>query len=381
MDRYAAITCAGLIPEAALCNGGFEKRIELLSQGRDIDAILRALGARDGRDHGSKIQLQFISIVDVSPVWDTEELLGPEIVFDSLALLFRATGAAEVIDRFLVHGEEPHRRSILRSHICDGGPVGQAQGFCSGTIEFDKLSDHSMLAQHFGDPKGQVGGRNSFSQFAVEADAYYLRNQEGYRLPEHPSLSLDASNAPANDPYSINHGCVGVRAYEGIWIINAFFGEHSLCEVFQVDLMHDPDSRGNDRESLESLLSPFAELVAFPVSNELYLHVAVQGRLGSGKVHLDGVIYHKIHRDQRFDYGGVGPLRDRRIPHCGNIDEERYPGEILQDDASYREGNLIRAGIPGVPSCQILHILFGYFFPVNVAQDGFEDDPDGDREA
>jgi len=93
------------------------------------------------------------------------------------------------------------------------------------------------------------------------------------------------------------------------------------------------------------------------------------------------VIDYKVDGDQWFDNRGVGSLRDGCIPHGGNIDQQGNPGEILQDDASYRERNLVGSRVAGVPPRKILHILGGDLLAVHIPHDGLEDDPDRDRQA
>ena len=61
--------------------------------------------------------------------------------------------------------------------------------------------------------------------------------------------------------------------------------------------------------------------------------------------------------------------------------QERDPGEVLEDDAGDRERDFLSGRFPGVPAGEVFHIPGTSLEPIAVAEDRFEDDPQGDREA
>ena len=109
------------------------------------------------------------------------------------------------------------------------------------------------------------------------------------------------------------------------------------------------------------------------------LHVQPEGLRGSVHVDLDGVIDDQIHRDERFDDFRILFQPGHGIAHRRQINQKRDSGEILQDDPGHGEGNFLRSRLGGIPAGQIFHIAWAGFEAVTVAQDGFQDDPQGDR--
>ena len=67
--------------------------------------------------------------------------------------------------------------------------------------------------------------------------------------------------------------------------------------------------------------------------------------------------------------------------HGGEIDEQRHAGEVLEHDAGDDEGDFEIAGSLGVVVGEVLDVLVGDLEAVVVAEQGFEHDPDGDRQA
>jgi threonine efflux protein len=68
--------------------------------------------------------------------------------------------------------------------------------------------------------------------------------------------------------------------------------------------------------------------------------------------------------------------------HGGEIDEQRHAGEVLQHDAGDDEGDLVIAGRLGVVVGEVFRRpCVGDLEAVVVAEQGFEHDPDGNRQA
>ena len=135
-------------------------------------------------------------------------------------MLFAAAGGAEVIDAFLVDGEEAHGRAVFGSHVGDGGAVHDGQRGRAGAEEFDEFADDLGFAQHLRDGQHEVGGGDAFLERAGEMDADDFRREEINRLAEHAGLGLDAADAPADHAEAVDHGGVRVRADERVGIID-----------------------------------------------------------------------------------------------------------------------------------------------------------------
>ena len=173
---------------------------------------------------------------------------------------------------------------------------------------------------------------------------------------------------------------MGVGADEGVRIENAVFLEHALGEVFEVHLVDDADAGRHDLEGVEGLLAPLEELVALAVAVELEVEVFLQRVRAAGEIHLHGVVHDEVHGDERLDHFRVLAHAVDGGAHGGEIDEQRHAGEVLEDDAGDDEGDFIVAGSLGVVVGEVGDVLFGDLEAVVVAEEGFENDPDGDRE-
>ena len=237
-----------------------------------------------------------------------------------------------------------------------------------------------MRAEHLGDPQRQVGRGDPFGQRPVQIDADDFRHEKRHRLPEHPRLGLDPAHAPADDAEAVDHRGVRIGAHEGIRIVGSTFRKDALREEFEVHLVDDPDPRRHHGERVERLLAPFEEFVAFPVPDEFDRHVLVERGLRAGKIHLHRVVDDEIHRHQRLHHFRISTLGHGGITHRGHIHQQRNTGEILQNDPGDSERDLVIAGRLRIPAGEIRNIVFGDLFPIAVAQDGFEDDPDRNRE-
>src|SRR5690606_7697684 len=125
-------------------------------------------------------------------------------------------------------------------------------------------------------------------------------------LAQHTGLRFDTAYAPANDANAVNHCGVTVGANQRIGIIDVVpVTVDATCQMFQIDLMDNTETRRHDAECIEGLHAPFHELVAFAIGLELNLHVEVERVWGAVVVDHDRVIDDQIHGYQRFDTFGV----------------------------------------------------------------------------
>ncbi len=92
------------------------------------------------------------------------------------------------------------------------------------------------------------------------------------------------------------------------------------------------------------------------------------------------MIHDEIDGHERLDLRGDGPAGHGGVAHRGDIDQERHPGKVLQDDAGDGEGDLVFAGSLRVPVGEVVDIGLAHLASVDVAQHRFEHDADADGE-
>ena len=157
-------------------------------------------------------------------------------------------------------------------------------------------------------------------------------------------------------------------------------GENAFRQIFEIHLVNDANTRRNELESFESLLSPLQKLITLAIALEFHFQVELQRPRGTEEIHLHRVIDHKIDRYERLDDFWIAAELFHGGTHRGEIHHERHAGEILQDDARDNERNFrIRRGFC-VPIRECLDIFASDFFPIAVPHHGFEHDPNAHRQ-
>ena len=135
-----------------------------------------------------------------------------------------------------------------------------------------------MLAEHLGERQHQVGGGGAGGKRVVEAHPDNHRGEQEEGLTEQARLGLDTADAPAKNPDPVDHGGVRVRAHQGVGQRHSVAIDlrnlHNAGQVLEVDLMDDAHARGDDTESVEGLLRPAQQHVAFAVALVLPFDVA-----------------------------------------------------------------------------------------------------------
>ena len=101
-----------------------------------------------------------------------------------------------------------------------------------------------------------------------------------------------------------------------------------------------PVPGGTTLKSRKRLLAPAEEGVALAVPLELELDVPREGAARAEVVDLHRVVDHELDRDQRVDLLRVAAEVGHRVPHRGEVDDGRDAGEVLEQDARGREGDL-----------------------------------------
>src|SRR6185312_1657776 len=130
--------------------------------------------------------------------------------------------------------------------------------------------------------------------------------------------------------------------------------------------MHDADSRWNELESLESLLTPLKKLVTLAVALELHVQIEFQRARRTKEIDLHRVIDDQVHRYERLDDLRVASQPLHRAAHRREIDNQRNSGEVLQNNARNDEWNLRVRGGFRVPFCKRFNIFASDLFPVAV---------------
>ena len=209
-----------------------------------------------------------------------------------------------------------------------------------------------------------------------------VRGEKINGLPEHSRLGLDAADAPTHDPETINHRGVRVGPHQGVREGNPLaIAEHALGEILQVHLMDDADARRHDLERIERLHTPLEKFVALAIARKLKIEVLRQSIGRAREIHLHRVVDDEVNGDERFDDLRILPeLHDRRA-HRGQIDQQRHPSEVLQDNARDDEGYLLRARGLRIPTREVPDGGLGDALAVAIAQQRLQHEADRDRQA
>ncbi len=359
--------------------------LERLVRTLQHDAVLRALGAGDGRHDGLKVEFQRIGEHGVRRFGMTEHALCLQVFRRQLDAVFLTAGLAQVIQRQVINREEAAGRAIFRGHVGDGRTVGNRQVVKGGAEEFDKLADNALLAQHLRDRQHEVGGGRPLGQLANQLEADHIGDEHGDRLAQHRGFRLDPANAPAQNAHAVDHGGVAVRAEQGVGIgvVLAIHirRPHRLRDVFQVHLVADSGARRHDGEVFKRFLAPAQEGVAFAIALELDGHVVLQRFGRTGHVHHDRMVDHQVDGNQRVHLLRVALQLQDAVAHRGQIDHGGNAGEILHQDTRGLEGNFLRAAPFLQPFRNGLGILNRIGMPVLAPQHVFQQHFQADRQA
>src|SRR4029077_6778853 len=131
-----------------------------------------------------------------------------------------------------------------------------------------------------------------------ETKADDLWDEHSDRLPEHGRLGLNAADPPAQDPESVDHSGVRIRADERVGVGAAHAAglgiEDHASKVLKVHLVHDAGVGWYDREVAKRGLAPAQERVALLVTCELDGGVARECPREAVLIDLHRVIDHQL---------------------------------------------------------------------------------------
>ena len=284
--------------------------------------------------------------------------LRARVGLDQLDLLAGAPRELQIAQCLRVEREDRARRAELRRHVADRRAVGQRQGRQPGPVELDELAHHPLVAQELGHRQHEIGRGRAVRQLAVQPEADHLRYQHRHRLAQHRRLRLDAAHAPTQDPEPIDHRRMRVGADQRVRVGTSadLVDEDRACEVFEVDLVHDPGVGRHDREVVERALPPAQERVALLVALELSLRVVSERVTRAEGVDLHGVVDDQLDRDRRVDLRRVAAHLSDRVAHRREVDDRRHTGEVLHQHARRGERDLLSRLGPRVPAGQRLDV-------------------------
>src|SRR5262245_434029 len=143
--------------------------------------------------------------------------------------------------------------------------------------------------------------------------------------------------------------------------------------------MHDANSRRNQLESPERLLTPLKKLVTLAIALELHVQIEFQRARRTKEIDLYRVIDNQIDGHERLDDLRVASEPLHSASHRCKINNQWNACEVLQNNARNDEGNLHVRGRLRVPFRKRFNIFAPDLFPVTVAQHRFEDNPDAHR--
>ncbi len=182
-----------------------ERLVEAFTCLAEQDPVLRPARSRDRRDDLTEVELDDVGEHRLLGVLVVPKALLAGVGLDELDLLGRPPRELEVAQRLGVDREDRHGRAELGRHVADRCAVGERQIRETGAEELDEAPDHALGAEQFGDRKDEVGGRCPFAHRAVELEPDDLRHEHRQRLAEHRRFSLDAADAPAENPEAVDH--------------------------------------------------------------------------------------------------------------------------------------------------------------------------------
>ena len=212
------------------------------------DTVLRAFWSRHRRDDGREIEFQFGGEAWLGGARRAEHALSLVVRLDQFDFGSRSSGASHEAQRFIIDGEEAHRRAVFGSHVGQRRAIGERHRLEAGAVELDELSNDAVLPQSLRHRENEVRRSGSFGELPAHFEADHFGHEHVDRLAEHDRFGFDSTDAPAHNAQSVDHRRVAVSSDETVWIRDAIFRQHNLREVFQIHLMHDPGGWRHDAE-------------------------------------------------------------------------------------------------------------------------------------
>ncbi len=109
-------------------------------------------------------------------------------------------GRLEIIDRVLIDGKKPQVAPYSGAMFAIVARSSTESEFEPVAEILDEFADNALLAQHLRNGEHKIRGGYALTQRPGKAEADHLRDQHRDGLAEHRRLSLDAADAPAQQP-------------------------------------------------------------------------------------------------------------------------------------------------------------------------------------
>ena len=359
-------------------------RREALPDRRQRHPVLGALRARDARLDRAEVEFQQLGEHRGLRLIGAEHPLRPGVPFHQLDQFAVTPGRLQVAKGLGVDREEGRGGAVFRAHVGEGGAIRDRERGEAAAAELHELVDDAVLAQPFRQGQDQVGGGGPGPQRAGHPDAHHHRNRQVGGLAEQRGLGLDAADPPAEHPQPIDHGGMRVGAEQGVGkrvaALVVFADLDHPAQSLEVDLVTDAHPGWHHGEVMKRLLRPAQQGVALAVARVLTLDVARVGAQRTEGIHLDRVVDNEVDLDQRIDSTGVLPGALHRGSHGSQVDDRRYTGEILQQDArgQIRQLGVVRRGLGPAgqgPQAGVTHLA-----GLGLSQQAFEQDLDRHRQ-
>ena len=313
------------------------------------------------------------------------QALGLGVGLDQLQVLVVASGEAQVVDGDPVDGEHGAGGAVLGAHVADGRPRLEREGAHPGPVAFDERTHHAVVPQELGDRQHDIGRRDPGLGLARNARAHHGGQQHGEGLAQHGRLGLNAADAPAEYPETVDHDRVRVsadeRVAEGAPVLG---GEDETRQVLEIDLVADAHARRDGTKVPEGALGPAQELVPLDVAPVLNGTRSCRRPTLARLLNDDGVVDDELDRDQGIHLGGITAEPGQRVTHGGEVDDGGHAGEVLHEDTVGSEGDLVRVARAlavtlrvGTPVGHSDDVVGADVRPVLVTQEVLQEDLDG----
>ena len=260
-----------------------------------VNAILWPLGTRQGRHHIVEVQRQHGRVRLLGLVAVVPKALSLGVSFHTGHVSVFPSRQAQVLQRPFVHGEKPAGGTVFGRHVGNGGTVGEGEDFHPRTKEFYKLTNDTVLPQHFHDSQCHVGGGYAGLQFARQAHTNHIGSEHVDGLTEHHGLGFNPADTPTEHAQPVDHRGVRIGSHERVGQPNVVLLSGHAGEELEVHLMDNAARGRNGLEVGQRLLTPLEERVPLHVAVVLNVEVEVEGiGMCTAHVNLHGMVDHKV---------------------------------------------------------------------------------------
>ena len=308
--------------EAALIDRAREKIGESAFERRQRDAILRAFGAGDRGLDAVEIEFDDARIIALPDARDSEKLLRAQIIGEGLNGFFVAAGGAQIIERFVVDGENP----IVAPYSGAILAMVARSGTSSAAAPSPKNSTNWPTTLAFRKISVTVRTRSVAVTPGRNLPSIRMPTTSGVRIKTGwPSIAASASMPPTPQPTTpaplIIVVCESAPTSESGYKTPSR-EENAAGEVFEIDLVDDADSGRDDAQAAESARAPFEELIALAVALEFDFHIEFGGVGAAGEIDLNGMVDDEVDGRDGLDGFGIFAGFGGGVAHGGEVGEE-----------------------------------------------------------